>query len=41
MTDKRKYYPELDSKMNFSKMEEEILRIWDENKFFESVKDLR
>ena len=41
MTDKQKYYPELPPKMNFSKMEEDILRIWDENKIFESVKDKR
>ena len=41
MTDKQKYYPELDPKMNFPKMEEDILRIWDENKIFDSVKDKR
>ena len=41
MTDKQKYYPELPPKMNFSEMEEDILRIWDENKIFESVKDKR
>lgn len=41
MTDKQKYYPELNPKMNFSKMEEDILRIWDDNRIFESVKDKR
>ena len=41
MTDKQKYYPELNPKMNFSKMEEEILRIWDNERIFESVKDKR
>ena len=32
MTDKQKYYPELNAKMNFSQMEEEILRIWDDKR---------
>ena len=41
MTDKQKYYPELNPKMNFSQMEEDILRIWDDNRIFESVKDKR
>ena len=41
MTDKQKYYPELNAKMNFSQMEDGILKIWDENKVFEAVKDKR
>ena len=40
MTDKQKYYPELNPKMNFSKMEEEILRIWDDKKIFETITEL-
>lgn len=32
---KLKHYPELDSKLSFPKLEEEIIRIWDENKAFE------
>lgn len=29
------YYPELESKLSFPKLEESIIRIWDENKTFE------
>jgi len=41
MTDKQKYYPELNAKMNFSQMEESILKNWDDHKIFEAVKDKR
>ncbi len=40
MTEKRKYYPELNAKINFPQMEEEILKFWEEDKTFEkSVKN--
>ena len=41
MSDKQKFYPELTSKMNFSEMEENILKIWDNERIFEAVKDAR
>ena len=41
MTDKQKYYPELNGKCDFPKMEEEVLKAWDENHIFETVKDAR
>ncbi len=41
MTDKQKYYPELNAKCEFPKMEESVLKIWDENHIFEKVKDAR
>lgn len=41
MTDKQKFYPQLNSKMNFSGMEEDILKIWDDGRIFERVQDLR
>jgi len=41
MTDKQKHYPELNAKMNFSQMEEDILKVWDDHKIFEAVKDKR
>ncbi|MBR5154565.1 MAG: isoleucine--tRNA ligase [Alphaproteobacteria bacterium] len=40
MTEKRKYYPELNAKISFPKMEEEILKFWEEDNTFEkSVKN--
>ncbi len=41
MTDKQKYYPELNGKCDFPKMEEEVLKGWDDNHIFEAVKDAR
>ncbi len=41
MSDKQKFYPELNAKMNFSEMEENILKIWDDERIFEVVKDAR
>lgn len=41
MTDKQKYYPELNGKCDFPKMEEEVLKNWDDNHIFEAVKDAR
>ena len=41
MTDKQKYYPELSGKCDFPKMEEEVLKTWDDNHIFEAVKDAR
>ena len=41
MTEKQKYYPELNAKMNFPQMEKDILNFWDEHKVFEAVKDKR
>ena len=41
MTEKQKFYPQLNSKMNFSGMEEDILKIWDDGRIFERVQDLR
>ena len=35
MTEKKKYYPELNAKINFPKMEEEILKFWEEDNTFE------
>lgn len=40
MTEKKKYYPELNAKLSFPKMEEEILKFWEEDNTFEkSVKN--
>ena len=40
MTEKKKYYPELSAKISFPKMEEEILKFWEEDNTFEkSVKN--
>ncbi|MBQ3695654.1 MAG: isoleucine--tRNA ligase [Alphaproteobacteria bacterium] len=41
MTDKQKYYPELNGKCDFPKMEEEVLKTWDDSHIFEAVKDAR
>ncbi len=41
MTDKQKYYPELNGKCDFPKMEEDVLKSWDDNHIFEAVKDAR
>ena len=39
-TEKKKYYPELSAKISFPKMEEEILKFWEEDNTFEkSVKN--
>ncbi|MGN1063222.1 MAG: class I tRNA ligase family protein, partial [Alphaproteobacteria bacterium] len=39
---KTKYYPELDSKVSFPKMEEDVIRYWENNKIFEkSVENRR
>lgn len=35
MTVKKKHYPELNAKINFSAMEKEILKFWEEDKTFE------
>ena len=35
MTDKKKYYPELNAKINFPQMEKDILNFWEEDKTFE------
>ena len=35
MTEKKKYYPELNAKLNFPEMEKNILNFWEENKTFE------
>ena len=40
MTEKKKYYPELNAKINFPKMEEDIINFWNEDNTFEkSVKN--
>ncbi len=40
MTEKKKYYPELNAKLSFPQMEEEILKFWEEDNTFEkSVKN--
>ncbi len=40
MTEKKKYYPELSAKINFPKMEEDIINFWNEDNTFEkSVKN--
>ena len=41
MSDKQKFYPDLNAKMNFPKMEEDILKLWDDERIFETVKDAR
>lgn len=41
MSDKQKFYPDLNAKMNFPKMEEDILKLWDDERIFEAVKDAR
>ena len=41
MTDKTKYYPELNVKMSFSEMEEGILKEWEKDRIPEAVKDAR
>ena len=41
MSDKQKYYPELNGKCDFPKMEEDVLKFWNENHIFEAVKDAR
>ena len=35
MTEKKKYYPELNAKINFPEMEKNILNFWEEDKTFE------
>ena len=35
MTEKKKYYPELNAKINFPQMEKDILNFWEEDKTFE------
>ena len=35
MTEKKKFYPELNAKINFPEMEKEILSFWEEDKTFE------
>ena len=35
MTEKKKYYPELNAKINFPQMEKSILEFWEEDKTFE------
>ncbi len=35
MTEKKKYYPELNAKISFPEMEKNILNFWEENKTFE------
>lgn len=35
MSEKKKYYPELNAKMNFPEMEKNILNFWEEDKTFE------
>lgn len=35
MTEKKKYYPELPSKLSFAEMERDIIRSWEEQKTFE------
>ena len=35
MTEKKKYYPELNAKLSFPEMEKNILNFWEENKTFE------
>ena len=40
MTEKKKYYPELNAKINFPQMEEDILKFWEaDNTFEKSVKN--
>lgn len=39
--EKKKYYPEVDQNLNFSKMEEQILEFWNQNKIFEKSIDIR
>ncbi|MBP5344520.1 MAG: isoleucine--tRNA ligase [Alphaproteobacteria bacterium] len=41
MTDKTKYYPELNVKISFSEMEEGILKEWEKDRVPEAVKDAR
>ncbi len=38
---KQKYYPEANQNLDFAKMEEEILRFWQENKIFEKSVEIR
>ena len=35
MTEKKKYYPELNAKINFPESENNILNFWEEDKTFE------
>ena len=39
--DKKKYYPEVDTKVDFPKIEEEVLRYWAENNIFEESVSFR
>ena len=39
--EKKKYYPDADQNLDFSKMEEKILDFWNKNKIFEKSIDIR
>lgn len=39
--EKKKYYPDVDQSLNFSKMEENILDFWNNNKIFEESVNIR
>ena len=39
--EKKKYYPDVDQNLEFSKMEEKILDFWNKNKIFEKSIDIR
>ena len=37
MAEGKKYYPEVDTKVDFPKIEEEVLAYWQKNKIFEKT----